>query len=63
MAFLKIGIATNVQVVRGPYSVYSAGDRAPVVGDEKAGLVWDGEHWIPKADWEARVKADSAKKD
>ena len=63
MAFLKTGIAANVQVVRGQHPTYSTAERTPVLGDEKAGLVWDGEHWITKAEWEVRVGRLSAKKD
>jgi len=62
MAFLKTGIAANVNVVRGDHPLYSTAGQAPVLGEEKAGLVWDGEHWIPKSEWETR-RAVTAKKD
>ena len=57
MAFLKTGIAANVNVVRGDHPLYSTAGQAPVLGEEKAGLVWDGEHWIPKSEWDARASA------
>ena len=65
MAFLKTGIATNVRVVRDmqPSLLAIQARREDVEGMEKAGLVWDGEHWIPKAEWEARTGNAPAKKD
>jgi hypothetical protein len=31
----------------------------PQIGEEKDGLVWDGEQWIPKAEWEAAQAGDA----
>ena len=56
MAFLKTGIAANVNVVRGPHPLYVTAERKPALGEERAGLVWDGEDWIPKADWQAKTR-------
>lgn len=65
MAFLKTGIAANAQVVRNvqPSLLAMQARREETEGMEKAGLVWDGEHWIPKAEWEARTGNAPAKKD
>ena len=65
MAFLKTGIAANARVVREvqPSLLAMQAHRKEIVGKEWAGLVWDGEHWIPKAEWEARTGNAPAKKD
>jgi len=53
MAFIKTGIAFNKpRAVTDISTLHTA--FSPQIGEEKDGNVWDGEKWVPKAEWEKR---------
>lgn len=51
MAHKKTGISVTPPVEVDPKSIMDTAP--PKVGDERDGMVWDGEEWIPKDQWEA----------
>jgi hypothetical protein len=56
MPFVKKSISmtqpTPVSLGEGREVSVPGFQEAPRVGEEKQGKVWDGEKWIPKAEWD-----------
>jgi len=52
MAFTKtsVGITTPVSVDE-PFA--RTGEQDPRIGDERDGMVWNGNEWVTQAEWEA----------
>ena len=55
MAFTKTSVAVDTRVIGEVEAkkLVAVASTGPCLGDEKDGLVWDGEMWVSKAEWES----------